>query len=247
MSTNPTFPLFPTLPTELRLKIYTYILHITSATPRILKISPFAPTPISNTPPPITLSICAEARALTLASYSYLELGTQASAPESKGGVAGPLIPVDWESQTLYISNLTPLFRHTAVLSPSLLQAFLYDFSTSPSRHHIQSLAIDLRVWHELADHGFLGILARLRALREVKLVVEFGRRFEGQLGFLEAPEWRGDLRWLAKRAGGEVNGGSGSGGRSGKDGGGDRNGDGDKGREVKVECVILTRGGEHA
>lgn len=72
--------------------------------------------------------------------------------------------------------------------------------------------------------------------------MVEFGRRFEGQLGFLEAPEWRGDLRWLASRAGGEVNGGS---GRSGKDGDGD--GSGDKGRGVKVECVILTRGGEHA
>ncbi|TVY55206.1 Succinyl-CoA:3-ketoacid coenzyme A transferase 1, mitochondrial [Lachnellula cervina] len=109
MSTTPAFPLFPTLPTELRLKIYTHILHLPSATPRILKISPFAPTTFSNTPPPITLSICAEARALTLASYSYLELGTQASAPGSKGG--GPLVPVDWETQTLYISNLTPLCK----------------------------------------------------------------------------------------------------------------------------------------
>jgi hypothetical protein len=85
-----------------------------------------------------------------------------------------------------------------------------------------------------LAEHGFLGILAGLKALRRVYLVVEFGRNFEGELGFLEAPEWRSDLRWLATSAGGGINSG-----RERKWGKGEG--------EVGVECVILTRGGEHA
>ena len=68
-------------------------------------------------------------------------------------------------------------------------------------------------------------------------MVVEFGRAFEGPLGFLEAPEWRGDLRWVAEMAGREV--------------GEERKkiaaavGDNDDALEVK--CVILTRGGEQA
>lgn len=38
-----------------------------------------------------------------------------------------------------------------------------------------------------------------MRALREVVLVVEFGRCFEGEVGFLEVPGWRRDLCWVAE------------------------------------------------
>lgn len=40
-----------------------------------------------------------------------------------------------------------------------------------------------------------------MAGLKEVDIVVEFGRRFSGEVGFLEAPIWRGDLRSLAARA----------------------------------------------
>ena len=77
-----------------------------------------------------------------------------------------------------------------------------------------------------------------------MKLVVEFGRNFEGELGFLEAPEWRGDLRWLAGRVGDDVRGERERCRGIKMLGDGD---EGDKGKSVVVECVILTRGGEHA
>jgi hypothetical protein len=222
-----TFPLFPTLPTELRLAIYRQILA--QSTHPILKISlcPSSKTYISNTVPPITLSICAESRALTLESWGYLRLG---DGKEDK-------IPMNFESQTLYISSLLPL-----LLAPDLLQSFLYQLSTSPSRHHITSLAVDLRIFHTLSENGFLGIIGGMKKLRTAKLVVEFGRSFEGEIAFLKTPEWRNDLRWLAGRVGDDVRGERerSKGIKIVREAGDTRN-------NVVVECVILTRGGEHA
>ena len=76
--------------------------------------------------------------------------------------------------------------------------------------------------------------------------MVEFGRCFRGALGFLEAPEWRRDLRWVAERAGDGLREERGRGvgrclGKGGKDGGSGKEGG------VRVRCVILTRGGEQA
>jgi len=61
-------------------------------------------------------------------------------------------------------------------------------------------------------------------------------------LGFLEAPEWRADLWWIAERAGRELS----------EERGRYRMGRSSKGEiegleEVVVKSVILTRGGEHA
>lgn len=81
-----------------------------------------------------------------------------------------------------------------------------------------------------------------MRKLRCAKLVVEFGRNFEGEVGFLEAPEWRNDLRWLAGRVGDDVREE-----RERSKGIKTVREEGDTQREVVVECVILTRGGEHA
>ncbi len=76
--------------------------------------------------------------------------------------------------------------------------------------------------------------------------MVEFGRCFEGELGFLDAPEWRRDLRWIAERAGDElgeerqrIKSGGKVKGKMGKMGLMDE--------KVRVKCVILTRGGEQA
>lgn len=78
-----------------------------------------------------------------------------------------------------------------------------------------------------------------MRGLERVAIVVEFGREFRGERGFLEAPEWRGDLRGLAERAGGllqqERQRACGFGVKRGKLG------------EVDVRCVLLTQGGEQA
>jgi 2EXR family len=221
-----TFPLFPLLPTELRLKIFRHITALTSS--RILKLS-YLPAKsqyneyISNVPPPITLSISHESRLQSLLSYTYISLGSSPSHSLK--------IPIDFSTDILYIS-LSPIILATH------LHTFLYHLSTSASRHSIRFLAIDLRIWNELCENGFLGVLGRMKGLKTLDLVVEFGRCFEGELGFLEAPEWRSDLRWVAERAGrdlGEER--ERARGKMGMDGVGD----------VRVRCVILTRGGEQA
>lgn len=76
--------------------------------------------------------------------------------------------------------------------------------------------------------------------------MVEFGRCFEGELGFLEAPEWRMDLRWIAERAG-EALGEERERARGGTGKMGWNEAEEGKEKGVKVRCVILTRGGEQA
>lgn len=85
-----------------------------------------------------------------------------------------------------------------------------------------------------------------MRGLKEVCMVVEFGRQFEGVLGFLEAPEWRSDLRWLAGRAKEDLGVERGR-GRSLLADASCSSGKLDGEGEVDVRCVILTRGGEQA
>lgn len=77
--------------------------------------------------------------------------------------------------------------------------------------------------------------------------MVEFGRReFGVEVGFLGVPGWRGDLRWVAERAGEGIRvqrsklSGSGIGRMRRYN---EESWDG----EVKVRCVLLTRGGEQA
>ncbi|KAL2072178.1 hypothetical protein VTL71DRAFT_11521 [Oculimacula yallundae] len=252
-----TFHYFPQLPTELRLKIYKHILSLSNtnnSSTRILKISysPSLGTYISNTPPPITLSISSESRSFTLETHSYLSLGPlrksskpgprtiQASSPDfttssrlpnsSQSKNSSPLIPITYHHTTLYLSSLSPLLT-------THLHTILYDLSLSPSLSLVQSLAIDFRVWAQLCENGFLGIVSRMKVLREVLLVVEFGRGFKGEVGWLEVPDWRRDLKWVAgeaERCLGEER----------------RRGGLRKGREdghVSVRCVILTRGGEQS
>jgi hypothetical protein len=79
-------------------------------------------------------------------------------------------------------------------------------------------------------------VLAGMKGLREVLMVVEFGRGFEGEFGFLEMPEWRNDLRWSAERAREAL-----------REEWVRRGVGGEEGRMVDVRCVILTRGGEQA
>jgi hypothetical protein len=223
-----TFPLFPLLPAELRLKIWFWTLPPA----RILKISYSANhgTYISNTAPPLALSICHSSRLVAQSHYSYLQLGPT------------PIpIPISFPNDTLYISNLAPILS-------SHLADLLYNLAVSPSRHFLQSLSLDLRVWNELCENGLLSTLAKMRELREVNVVVEFGRNFGGELGFLDTPEWRRDLMWLAARAGRRLVEETGRLRLLRKaDGRGNSNEKEDAEKGVKVRCVILTRGGEQA
>jgi hypothetical protein len=225
-----TFTLFQSLPTELRLKIFTHTIPAV----RVLKISysPLYRAYIPNIAPPPALSINHESRSIVLATHTYLWLG-----PKPLGNPL--LIPFSPLTDTLYISSLQPLL-------PSHLPDLLYNLSTSPSRHNILKIAFDLRVWNACCEAGLLGVLARMRGLKEVDIVVEFGRGFKGEVAFLLAPKWRGDLRSLADRASVEV-------GRERdrvrgiigmcKEG----QGNGREGDVVDVQCVLLTRGGEQA
>lgn len=243
----PQFILFPLLPSELRLKIYDLVLLFTSSyvtasnhPRRILKISysPSLSRYISATPPPTLLHLSHEARIYTQTRYTSLLLGSDAKCPTFHAS-----IPISFSHDTLYLSSLSPLlFTH--------LHDILFHLSTSPSRHHIQSLAIDLRCWSELIENGFVGLLARMRGLKEVLLVVEFGRvgSFKGEFGFLEVPSWRGDLYWLAETAEMRLREE-----RLRARKGVARSIVAGEGRDelgvekVGVRCVILTRGGEQA
>jgi hypothetical protein len=249
---SPKLTLFQILPTELRLKIYRLIIiSIHSPNKRhILKLGPsssFNATYYNSyTSPPITLSINRESRYFTLSSsspypYSHLYLGCpppislpKLNQDRSKCRQATTsYIPITFPTTTIYLTSF--LSHH---LPP--LQSLIYSLSTSPSRHSISSLAVDQRIFPVLCEEGFLPLVIGLRNLRELLLVVEFGRDFKGELGFLEIPEWRGDLRWVGERAEREVRrlrDRSRSGKLKGEEGDGD----------ISVRCVILTRGGEQA
>jgi len=166
------FTLFPSLPTELRLKIYSHIHALLCSTfgNRILKISysPSLSRYISNTAPPLLLSISPESRfyALSMYQYTFLSLGPSNPYKKTTNPKAPLPIPIRHQNDILYISELFPLLS-------THLHDFLYNLSTSASRHLIRRLAVDLRVWNQLCENGFLGILGRMRGLREVDMVVE--------------------------------------------------------------------------
>lgn len=94
-----------------------------------------------------------------------------------------------------------------------------------------------------------------MKNLEKVNIVVEYGREFGGEVGFLEVPEWRTDLRYLAARAeeswrvecervwlGGSTR-------RKLKEAKHKDKDDSVQSSQpyVKVACVLLTRGGEQA
>lgn len=215
-----TFHPFWDLPTELRLKIWSYLLP----PPRIIQLSPRAnrhnSVLVPVTKPPVLLSITHESRTVGLSAYTFLPI------PHIP-------IPISLNEDTVYVSFTLPNSPHrpfTPVVSHVIaILSFL-------PRLPVSSLALDSRCWDKLCNHDLISILAGMPQLREVKRVVEHGRHFEGELGLLDMPEWRSDLKREAELA--EVN---------------LRNerrklslAEREK-EDVKVKCVFLTKGGEMA
>jgi len=71
-------------------------------------------------------------------------------------------------------------------------------------------------------------------------MVMEFGRQFKGEIGFLDVPEWRKDLKWLAERAEEDVN-------QERARCGGLKRDQQEIHQSLTVRCVLLTKGGEQA
>ncbi|PQE14503.1 hypothetical protein CJF30_00007085 [Rutstroemia sp. NJR-2017a BBW] len=206
-----TFPLFSSLPAELRLEIWSHLLP----PPRIVQVTTVPTRPdflVSLTKPPILSGINHESRAFLLSTHQLLQ------APL-------PPIPISLKHDTLYLT-LPPSY-HSASQTP--FKSLLTPLPYLP----IRSLALDFRAWNKFRQHNLIAILAQMPHLREVRMVVEYGRDFAGPIAFLAVPSWRGDLTYWAERAQDEImemrRELGGLGGR----------------RDVLVRCVLLTKGGE--
>lgn len=220
MTQEPTsFPLFSLLPPEIRLKIWSNLIP----PPRIVQVAPrnerHGSPLVSLTKPPLLLSITHESRSVALSTYTYLPI---------------PHIPapVSLSRDILYVS-FTQLPGDGYGPVNSLLNAVL---SLLP-HFAVHTLALDSRSWVRLCDkHNLFPLLASMPHLREVIRVVEFGRDFKGELGFLELPVWRRDLREAAERAELDLK----------KERKKLEAVEGEMG-DIKVRVVILTKGGEMA
>jgi len=208
------FEIFSSLPTEIRLKIWNHA----APGPRVVKVSYSSCLQryISDCPPPIILHINQESRSEAMLKYHRLSLGIQDN----------PEIYVDLSIDTVYVSGL-------AHLRDYYLQPFMYELANSSDRHTIRKLAVDQRAWNDLCENGWIAKLCGMRSLVEVVMVIEFGRDFEGDIAFLQVPEWRTDLLFLERNAQSNLE---------------------EERRKMKVtwaapnvRCMIMTKGGEQA
>jgi hypothetical protein len=180
-----TFPPFPYLPIELQVKIW--LASLPSS--RIVEVS-YSPSRniyISNSPPPLALSVCHTSRQVAKSHYENLRLGDS------------PLpIPFDFAIDKLYVSFLPPIISTHASI-------FLYDLAVSPCRHVLRSMFLDMRAFNKLCDNGLLIIVAGMNRLDELGIVTEYGRAFRGEARFVDCPLSRSDLIGLTERVAGEL------------------------------------------
>jgi hypothetical protein len=185
---------------------------------------------ISLTKPPILSSINHESRAFLLSTHQLLQISSPQSQPPSTNPCqpfpqSSTPIPVSLEHDTLYLT--LRLIYHDA--PQTSFKSLLAPLPHLP----IRSLALDFRAWNKFRQHNLISILAEMPHLREMRMVVEYGRDFAGPIAFLTVPSWRGDLTYLAERAQDEIM-------EMRRD-----LGVLDGRRVVLVKCVLLTKGGE--
>ncbi|CCD55767.1 hypothetical protein ACHAO1_011062 [Botrytis cinerea] len=177
----PQFWVFWDLPIELRLKIWTHLL----APPRIVQLAtranPANAPLVSLTKPPILFSINHETRTLALSTYNFLPI------PHMR-------IPVSRTEDTVYIS-LSRVRSHRESQDDRHIATILSLLSYFP----ISSLGLTATFWGKMCElHNLISILAGMPHLRKVLKVIEYGRDFEGKLGFLDVPDWRQNWRGMA-------------------------------------------------
>lgn len=161
MTSLTAFTVFMSLPVELRLKIWKYLLP----DPRILPIHynrrSFQYT--SDSAPPVLLHICPESRDFFLETYSLLTLSPR-------------------HPSTIYVDFLRDtLFFHNLDCSPN--GDLSHDLATSPDSDKILHVAVDSEVWEVLRAFKWDGLseVGLLRNLKSVALVMP--RRGHGASG----------------------------------------------------------------
>lgn len=163
MATYDSFPLFPTLPSELRLKIWHRALPGPSVLPiRFSQSRSCYTTPVKASSLRTTTS---ESRGVFLSIYTNLILSP--SFPSS--------VYIDFEHDTLFFDNLDCSPRGDLAL----------DLTRSPYREKIRQVAICIQLWEVLRvfRQGGLSEVSVLRGLKMLALVLVL--RGEGARGGL--------------------------------------------------------------
>lgn len=152
MTTFDSFPLFPTLPSELRLKIWQHALPGPSVLPiRFSKSRSLYTTPVR---PSSLLSTTSESRAVFLSIYTNLIL-----SPSFQSSVY-----IDFEHDTIFFDRLECSPRGDLAL----------DLARSPYREKIRKVAICSQLWEVLRvfRQGGLSEVSVLRGLKMLALVL---------------------------------------------------------------------------
>ncbi|CAG8981524.1 hypothetical protein HYALB_00003097 [Hymenoscyphus albidus] len=152
MATYDSFPLFATLPSELRLKIWRHALPGPNVLPiRFSKALGRYMTPVPLSP---LLSTTSESRAVFLSEYTNLILSP----------VYPSSIYIDFEQDTLFFDSMECSPRGDLAL----------DLARSPCREKIRKVAIHSQLWEVLRifRHGGLSEIGVLRGLRTFALVL---------------------------------------------------------------------------
>ncbi|KAL2062418.1 hypothetical protein VTL71DRAFT_6684 [Oculimacula yallundae] len=153
------FTLFPSLPSELRIKIW----QQTFPAPRIVPVrfNRLTSQYVSNAPPPALLHVCSQSRSIFLETYTNLLLSPR------------------------YTSTVFVNFAHDTVFFDSLDCSpdgdLAIDLASSPCRDRIRHLAIDAQLWEVLRVFKYeaLSEVRLLSGLRTVALVM----RKDGERG----------------------------------------------------------------
>jgi hypothetical protein len=152
MDISPSFTLFEQLPSELRIKIWKFVLP----GPRVVSVrfNRGAQQYTSSTTPPILLRACPESRNLALETYTNLIL-----SPEYESSVF-----VDFTRDTIFFDSLD--------CSPKGDLSF--DLAKSPHRDRILSCAIDVQLWEVLRVFRYesLSELLWMKNLKTIALIM---------------------------------------------------------------------------
>ncbi|CZS99615.1 uncharacterized protein RAG0_07943 [Rhynchosporium agropyri] len=143
-----TFYLFPTLPSELRIKIWRH----TFPSPRIIPIrfNRFSQQYVSDNAPPSSLHVCSQSRSIFLETYTNLILSPRYTST----------VFIDFTQDTIFFDSLD--------CSPDGDLSF--DLAMSPHADRVLHVAIDAQLWEVLRVFKY-DSLSEVRLMRNLKSV----------------------------------------------------------------------------